>query len=103
MCKKTNQSINGTSFHDVTIRASVQDLTRALGEPSYVDNSGEDKVNFEWDLETEDGDVFTIYDWKEYREISDIEVIEFHIGAHSKSVSNVAKTEIQKQLNDLFN
>jgi hypothetical protein len=103
MCKKTNSSVNGTSFHDVTILANVQDLIKALGEPTIQDNTGEDKVNFEWDCETEEGDVFTIYDWKEYREINDIEVIEWHIGAHSKSVSNVAKMEIQKQLNDLFN
>jgi hypothetical protein len=103
MCKKTNSSISGTSFQDVTFFASVQDLTRALGEPSYVDNTGEDKVNFDWNMETEDGDVFSIYDWKEYRKINDIEVIEWHIGSFSKSISNVAKMEVQKQLNDLFN
>ena len=101
--KKTNSNTDGTSFHNVVIRANVQDLIKALGEPTIQDNTGEDKVNFEWDCETEDGDVFTIYDWKEYRKINDIEVIEWHIGAHSKSVSNVAKMEIQKQLNDLFN
>ena len=76
MCKKTNSSVNGTSFHDVAILASVQDLIKALGEPTIQDNTGEDKVNFEWDCETEEGDVFTIYDWKEYRKINDIEVIE---------------------------
>ena len=103
MCKKTNSSTSGTSFQDVTILASVQDLTKALGEPTIQDNTGEDKTNFEWDLETEEGDVFSLYDWKEYREISDIETIEWHIGSFSKSISNVAKMEIQKQLNDLFN
>jgi len=103
MCKKTNSSTDGTSFQGVTIFASVQDLTRVFGEPTIQDNTGEDKVNFEWDMETDEGNVFTIYDWKEYRKISDIEVIEWHIGSFSKSVSNVAKIEVQKQLNDLFN
>jgi hypothetical protein len=98
MCKKTNQSTSGTSFQDVTIRASVQDLTRALGEPSYVDNSGEDKVNFEWELETRDGDVFTIYDWKEYRKLDLDEQIEWHIGSNSRSISGDAQYEVMREL-----
>jgi len=92
--KITKSSTNGTSFHDVVIKASVNHLISVLGEPSYQNNTGEDKVNFEWDCETEDGDVFTIYDWKEYRELDLDELIEFHIGAHSKSVSNVAYDEL---------
>jgi len=98
MCKKTNSSTNGTSFHDVTISASVQDLINVLGEPTIQDNTGEDKVNFEWDLETDEGDVFTIYDWKEYRELDLNERIEWHIGAHSKSVSNTAQYEVMREL-----
>jgi len=96
--KKSNSSTNGTSFHDVTIKASVNDLISILGEPTVQDNTGDDKVNFEWDCETEDGDVFTIYDWKEYKKIDENEIIEFHIGAHSKSVSNVALEELLKVL-----
>jgi hypothetical protein len=92
--KKTNSSVDGTSFHDVVIKASVNHLISVLGEPSFQDNTGDDKVNFEWDCETEDGDVFTIYDWKEYRKLDLDELIEFHIGAHSKSVSNVAYDEL---------
>jgi len=103
MCKKTNQSTSGTSFQDVTIRASVQDLTRALGEPSYVDNSGEDKVNFEWELETRDGDVFTIYDWKEYRKLDLNEPIEWHIGSFSKGNSLDAQSEVLKELSIYVN
>jgi hypothetical protein len=103
MCKKTNSSTDGTSFQGVTIFTNVQDLTRAFGEPTIQDNTGEDKVNFEWDMETDEGNVFTIYDWKEYRKISDIEVIEWHIGSFSKSTSIAGAHEVQKQLNDLFN
>ena len=54
-------------------------------------------------METDEGNVFTIYDWKEYRKISDIEVIEWHIGSFSKSTSIAGAHEVQKQLNDLFN
>jgi len=101
MAKKTYKNVDGTSFHGVTIRATVEQLTNAFGEPDD-NNTGEDKVNFVWDMETEEGDVFTIYDWKHYRSLDLDEVIEWHIGSFSKSISNIAKMEIQKYLNNLF-
>jgi hypothetical protein len=102
MCKKTYKNVDGTSFQNVTFKASVNDLTKVLGEPDN-NNTGEDKVNFVWDMETRDGDVFTLYDWKFYRKLDFNEQVEWHIGSFSKSTSNVAKMEVQKQLNDLFN
>jgi hypothetical protein len=97
--KKTNSSTNGTSFHNVTIKTSVNKLKSVLGEPEFEDNTGEEKVNFEWDLETSEGDVVSLYDWKQYREIGEDEIIEWHIGAHSKSASNVAFNELKALLN----
>ena len=98
MCKKTNSSTDGTSFQGVTIFASVQDLTRAFGEPTIQDNTGEDKVNFVWDLETDDEEVFTIYDWKEYRELDLNEQIEWHIGSRSRHISGDAQYEVMREL-----
>jgi hypothetical protein len=98
MAKKTYQSTDGTSFHGVTIRASVDQLTKAFGDPSMDSNWGEDKVNFEWEMETDEGEVFCIYDWKEYRPIGRDEFVTWHIGAKSKSVSNDAEREILKAL-----
>jgi hypothetical protein len=97
MAKKTYQSTDGTSFFGTTIVASVNQLIRSFGEP-YDNNTGEDKVNFVWDMETEEGDVFTIYDWKEYRMIDKNEMIEWHIGGTSQSFTNDAKREIINQL-----
>ena len=97
MAKKTYQLTDGTSFHGVTIRTSVEQLTKAFGEP-YENNTGEDKVNFEWEMETEEGEVFTIYDWKEYRPLQRDEYVTWHIGAKSKSVSNDAERELLKAL-----
>lgn len=96
MAQKTNQSANGTSFHDVTFVASVNQLTEAFGEPTYQDNSGSDKVNFEWVMETAGGKVFTIYDWKEYRRLSKSEPIEWHIGSHNKITCLQALEEINR-------
>jgi len=98
MAVKTNQSTNNTSFHGVTFRASVNQLISAFGDPSDDSNTGEDKVNFEWEMETEDGEVFTIYDWKEYRMIDVDEYVVWHIGAKDKSTSNTAEDEILKKL-----
>ena len=99
MAKLSNQSISGTSFHNSTITASVNELIAAIGEPQYQSNDGQDKVNFEWDCETEDGDVFTIYDWKEYRPISRDEQIEWHIGGNSGYQTSIAAEEVEQLLN----
>ena len=98
MAKKTYQSTDGTSFQGVVIRATVNQLISAFGEPSMEYNTGEDKVNFEWEMETDEGEVFTIYDWKEGRPIGRDEFVTWHIGAKSKSDSNVAEREISKAL-----
>jgi hypothetical protein len=98
MANKTDKKTSGTSFYDVTFDASVKQIIKIFGEPSYKDNCGNDKVNFEWDMETIDGDVFTIYDWKEYRKLKLTEIVEWHIGANSRSVSMQALDEILELL-----
>jgi hypothetical protein len=97
--KKTEKSANGTSFHDVTITTSINELTRLLGEPTYVGDYGEDKVTVEWICETEEGDVVTIYDWKEYRSIGKDEMVEFHLGGLRKIHTLNGKEELVTLLN----
>lgn len=92
--KKTLQSPNGTSFHDTTIKCSVSTLIEILGEPYYSGNDGEDKVNFEWNMETDEGDIFTVYDWKEYRPLNENEMIEWHIGGKNRNITEQAAREI---------
>ena len=72
--------IAGTSFFGTTFPASVNQLIEAIGQPTFKANTGEDKTNFEWNMELEDGTIFAIYDWKEYRAIGLDEVIDWHIG-----------------------
>ena len=96
--KPTKQEVDGTSFHDNTVYTTVKELTRICGEPVYDGNDGQDKVNFEWHMETVKGDVFTIYDWKEYRSLSLDEPIEFHIGGHSQAVTKRACNELLTEL-----
>ena len=93
MAKLSNKN-DETSFHFTTITTTVNKLTEALGEAQCIDNTGDDKVNFDWNCETEDGEVFTIYDWKEYRRIGLSDRIEFHIGGKDKSITEKAKREL---------
>ena len=97
--KHTSKSANGTSFHDTTFTATVQDLRKILGIPQCEQNDGEDKVNFEWVMETNDGEVFTVYDWKEYHAIDELEEeIDWHIGGNSRNVTEKALKEIEAAL-----
>ena len=98
MCKKTNLSTDGTSFQDVAFNASVNQLTNVFGEPTIQDNTGKDKTNFEWDMETDNGYVFTIYDWREGRKLDLDEQIEWHIGSNSRGISGDAQYEVMREL-----
>jgi len=91
---KQNANVNGTSFFGTTLNASVNELIQILGKPSEENNTGEDKVNFMWNVECQDGTVFTVYDWKEYRPIGLDEQIEWHIGGFSEADTEKAKSEI---------
>ena len=96
--KRTDKISNGTSFHDHTFTATVDDLRNVLGQPQFESNDGEDKNNFDWVMETQDGTVFTVYDWKEYRRLAEDEVIEWHIGGRSGADTEKAFLEIREAL-----
>ena len=97
MIKRTNKSLDGTSFHGATFSATLADLQVILGEPSNTGNSN-DKVQNEWDLELEDGTVFSVYDWKEYRRYTDKETIEWHIGGMNLKDTFVAQDALVEAL-----
>jgi len=88
--------IAGTSFFGTTFPASVNQLVKAIGEPMHEENTGEDKTNFEWNMELEDGTVFSVYDWKEYRPISLDEVIDWHIGGKNGDSTVKALEQLSK-------
>lgn len=96
--KRTNKDISGTSFHDITVTATRAELIDAIGQPD-CEGSIEDKSQYDWFCETEDGNVFTIYDWKEYYPHAEDVQITWHIGAHSWMVSSQAKEELMQLIN----
>jgi hypothetical protein len=95
--KATLQNTSGTSFHNSTITASLTQLKTICGEPSFYGDPG-DKVQYNWCMETADGTLFTIYDWKEYRGFGANEMIEWHIGGFNRTDTNKAQDELQEVL-----
>jgi len=55
----TGTSLNGYLHSE----PSYNQLVEVLGEPTYMEESGDGKTNTEWVVEYK-GEVFTIYDWK---------------------------------------
>lgn len=96
--KQTTKDGIDPSYHGTTIKATVSDLREVLGQPECSDNSGENKINYLWIMETDGGEVFTFYDWKERRPIGENEEIEWHIGGKNEAVTIQAKMEIEKAL-----
>lgn len=89
----TNKSSVGTSFYGITIEATPNQLRQILGEKNHS-VSGDKKVNMEWCKEVDDDGVFTIYDYKYYRNIDDDEKITWNIGGYDKKITEIAKTEL---------
>jgi hypothetical protein len=86
-----------SSFHGQTVTTTVNKLIKAIGEPMYVDNSGEDKSNYDFSFMVQDFEAF-VYDWKEYRPIGPNELIDFHIGTDTPMQSLIAKEELEQLL-----
>lgn len=101
--KRSDKDIVGTSFHRHTFRAPKSWIVEAIGELEWTERAYQninDKVQNEWICETENGDVFTIYDWKEYRAYGDDEIIEWHIGGSSGKITEQAQKEILALMNN---
>lgn len=86
--------VNGTSFWGNEIFTSANEICEKLGVDITYYNG--DKTTYEFELETENGIPFTLYDWKEWQLCRDTKVY-YHIGARnaedSKAVAEILKNE----------
>jgi hypothetical protein len=73
---------NIISFHGDVIKTTYQTLKEVFGNPTGCDLDG--KVQYEWELTTDNGTQFYIYDWREPIDVRTAEV-EWHIGRTSIS------------------
>ena len=93
--RPTTKDTNGTSWYGCSINTTANNIKKVLGQPAFENNSGNDKTNFDWQGETDDGSVFTVYDWKEYRPIDLDEIISYHIGGFDEKSTIEAKKELE--------
>jgi hypothetical protein len=101
--RRTTQCASWTSFHNHIIQATPALLRAVLGEPYSEDNSGMSKTNMEWVMETETGDVFTVYDWKEYVPLGQLDDVVWHIGAKTPRGAAIAKEELTRAIEAFAN
>jgi hypothetical protein len=92
-----NADVNGTSYHGISVSATVNQLTEAFGQPHF-EGCEDDKVTYEWLFSNDDGDVFTVYDWKHYYLISEDSYIDWHIGSKTPELEESLKEFIKKVL-----
>ena len=70
-------------------------LVDILGQPTFPEQSGDDKVQVEWVVEYKD-DIFTIYDWKTYdRNYTKNNLGKFNVGGKSYAMDFIDYLEPQ--------
>lgn len=98
-------SVAGISYHNVDVRATYNDLVRALGQPTFDGDS--EKSHVEWWGYVEDNQgvkvpnsEWTLYDWKESENPKDnpTEIYEWHIGAKGSISADNVQDLIMREL-----
>ena len=89
--KAEEARVSGTYLVGYLEDVNFMDLVTGLGEPTFDDPSGDDKVQVEWVCVFK-GNVYTIYDWKTYdREFTEWDLQQFNIGSKSARGYEVAE------------
>ena len=96
----SNDASFGSAFYGSVFYATTNELRKLFGQDIEGDPYG--KTQHEWGIDGEmDNDSiyeFSIYDWKEYREYSDDEIIEWHIGGENKTLTDAVKNKVEEML-----
>lgn len=87
-------NVNGTYLQG-EILCTYDRLCEIFGMPEEGDGY---KTQAEWRVQTSDGVVFTIYDWKEYQEPMYVE--EWHIGGYSREALDIANEIISNHVSN---
>jgi len=101
--KTSGMSACGTCLQDYMV-ASYYDLVKVFGEPTYEDDTRDEKVNFEWVL-TDGENVVTIYNWKDYdggRTALDDSSYRWHLGGRNKMSALDLQEYFTAKLNEVL-
>jgi len=86
------------SWHGHTYVTTARKLMEAFGAPEGT--WWWEKCHYHWELETEEGLLFTIYDYRRPRFGEDTE-IDWHIGAKTADVAEAATEALEEYLSQL--
>lgn len=79
------EAIGGSSLKGYLHNIKYSQLIRTIGQPTFEEESGDGKVQFEWVFKF-NGEIFTIYDWKTYDiEYSINELTTWNVGGKSNA------------------
>lgn len=98
---KNGEHGGGTSFHNTRINCTARELIDVAEKfdcEFYEGNNGCDKTNFDFTFKTDEGDIFTVYDWKVYAPLDLDERYLFHIGAKNKFISDEGKVQLFEEI-----
>ena len=87
---------SNVGFHNLDFTAAIEDIEKVCGPIMYSDNDVNEVTQNEWEMQTEDGTAFTIYDFKEFREYDKSEKIVWHIGADNRFGSKKGYEELKR-------
>ena len=89
-----------TSYHDVNIVSTIEELEKVKGvHLSWCGlDEVDEKVQIDFSVMVDGEPLGYIYSWKEYRELSRYEQIDFHIGARDWYTSMMLKEYVEGEL-----
>ena len=92
-----------TSYHDVNIVATMDELQKVKGlHLSYCGlDEVDEKVQMDFSAFVDNEPLGYIYSWKEYRELDRFDRIEFHIGARDFYTSMRLKEYVESKLSEI--
>ena len=104
LTEPTTTTPTSSSYHKVNITTTPHQLIELCKERDieyHEDNSGTDKVNFDFNFYVPEKDLyFTVYDWKHYEPLDLNHYYSFHIGAKDMWSSLEAKEILLELLNN---
>ena len=90
---------SGSSLQTYIKGVTYRDLVEALGEPSFNEPSGDEKVQKEWIYE-HNNRYFTIYDWKTFDvDYTENELTVWHVGGKSYLGALGFVEQVMKKIN----
>lgn len=89
--------VTGTFLVGYTNEVSREQIEKAFGGPTFIDNDPFEKVTVEWVIQFDNGTLATIYDWKRYElgTPAQDELYAWHIGGVSQDAVALVNSALE--------